>query len=274
MAQAHQTSWCTALLVPLLLSLSAAPGAAHPPAAGPDLERERRMSAEIVDVILEGEPLELRGDDGQTFLGIYTESAEPAARGTVILLHGRGLHPDWANVAHPLRVGLTHHGWNTLSIQLPVLDKNAKYFDYFKIFGAAIPRIEAAIAKAQELSAGRIVIVAHSCGAHMAQHWIHVRGRQALDRMDAFVGIGMGATDFQQPMREPFALDKITAPILDLYAADDFSAVHRLAPRRLAAMRRGGNVKNAQVVVADADHYFTDRGDALLDALSAWLDTL
>ena len=39
----------------------------------------------------------------------------------MIILHGRGYHPDWAEVANPLRVGLAE-GWNTLSLKMPVLD--------------------------------------------------------------------------------------------------------------------------------------------------------
>jgi pimeloyl-ACP methyl ester carboxylesterase len=177
-------------------------------------------------------------------------------------------------VVHPLRVGLAERGWNTLSIQLPVLARDATYNDYLGVFGTAIPRIEAALVEARALAPGPVVLLAHSCGAHMAQHWMLAHDRQALDGLDAYIGIGMGATDYGQPMREPFALDRLRVPVLDLYGETDYPAVRRLAAERLAALRRGGNPKSAQQVVADADHYFTDRSEALLDAVAAWLDTL
>jgi hypothetical protein len=240
----------------------------------PDLAREQRMAAEIVDAILDGEPVEIETEDGLPFLGIYTETAVPSARGTVLILHGRGLHPNWANVVHPLRVGLVEHGWNTLAIQLPVLAKDATYYDYFEIFDDAIPRIEAAIAFARATSGGKLVVLAHSCGTHMAQHWMHARSDTAPAQFDAFVGIGMGAVDIGQTLREPFALDRLSIPVLDIYAELDFPNVQRLAPERRQAMQRGGNAHSAQIVVPEAEHYFVDRGQALLDVVAAWLDSL
>ena len=39
----------------------------------PDIERELRMKAEIVDAIMDGEPIELDADN-HTFMGIFTEA--------------------------------------------------------------------------------------------------------------------------------------------------------------------------------------------------------
>ena len=148
----------------------------------PDLAREQRMAEQISDAIFDGEPIWLKSGNSP-FLGIFTEA--DGARGTVIILHGRGFHPDWTTVVQPLRVGLVEHGWNTLSIQMPVLAKQAKYYDYVEIFPHAIPRIEAAIAHAKERAPqGSVVLLAHSCGSHMAHHWMHQRGEQALQLFD------------------------------------------------------------------------------------------
>ena len=244
------------------------------PGSLPDRAREQRLRDQIVDGLLDGEPIELRTAAGVDFLAIRTNSVTRPARGSVVILHGRGFHPDWADVVHPLRVGLTEHGWDTLSVQLPVLDKAAKYYDYYPVFPAAGERIEAALAAARNLSAGKVVLIAHSCGSHMAQHWMLSNDPETRQPFDAFVGIGMGATDFRQPMRDPFALDRLKVPVLDLYGDDDYPAVHRLADERLAALRVGGNPASVQIVVPHADHYFRDRGEELLKAVSDWLDTL
>jgi len=266
--------WKTAAAVLLACLWVTTVGADQASPGEPYLAREQRMAAEIVDAILDGEPIEIETEDGLSFLGIYTETAVLPVNGTVLILHGRGLHPNWTNVVHPLRVGLVEHGWNTLAIQLPVLTKGATYDDYFEVFDDAIPRIEAAIAFARAASGGTLVVLAHSCGTHMAQHWMHARSDTAPAQFDAFVGIGMGAIDIGQTMREPFALDKLPIPVLDVYAELDFPNVQRLAPVRREAMQRRGNVHSAQVVVPDAEHYFVDRGQALLDVVAAWLDTL
>ena len=238
-------------------------------AGGPDLEREQRMAEQIVDAILDGEPVELTAE-GRAFLGIYTEAEQP--RGSVLVLHGRGFHPDWGEVVQPLRVGLVEHGWNTLSIQLPVLHKQAKYFDYIWLFPHAMPRIEAALDYLAAQGEGPVVIVAHSCGSHMAQHWIREKAEAALKRFDAYVGIGMGATDYRQPMVEPFMLDRMPMPVLDVYGENDYPAVLRMAPERAAMLEKIGNPVSRQVMVPGADHYFTDMNEVLVEVVAEWLD--
>ncbi|OOY56698.1 hypothetical protein BOW16_07255 [Solemya velum gill symbiont] len=239
--------------------------------AASDLEREQRLEDEIVDAILDGDPLDLPRGDGGDFLGIYTETDADKPKGAVIILHGRGYHPDWAYTVQPLRVGLIDYGWNTLSIQLPVLKKEAKYFDYVPIFPEAYPRIESAISYLKEQGNEQIVLIAHSCGAHMANFWLDDVGHENID---AYVGLGMGATDYQQPMVRDFPLDKLKIPVLDLYGEHDYPAVHRYAPLRKMMIEAGGNPKSSQQVLPEADHYFTYRGDELIEAVGNWLDTL
>ena len=103
-------------------------------ASEPDYARETRLANQIVDMILDGDPVWLEAD-AHEFLSIYTEADEP--RAAVLILHGRGFHPDWADAVNPLRVGLVEHGYSTLSLQMPVLDKEAKYYDYVPIFDFA-----------------------------------------------------------------------------------------------------------------------------------------
>ena len=124
-----------------------------------DLEREQRLKDQIIDAIFDGEP-EMLSADGHEFLTIYTEADD--ARGAVIIMHGRGFHPDWADAINPLRVGLVDHGWNTLSIQMPVLEKTAKYYDYVPIFDEAIPRIDAAIDFLRQQGNDKVILIAHS----------------------------------------------------------------------------------------------------------------
>ena len=233
-----------------------------------DIERENRLANEIVDSILDGEPVFLK-DGEHEFLTIYTETDEP--KGAVIIMHGRGFHPDWSDVANPLRVGLAEQGWNTLSIQMPVLHKEAKFYDYLPLMHEAFPRIEASIDYLKEQGNKRIVLIAHSCSVHMSMAWIDA-GR--MRDVDGYVGVGMGAVDYKQPMKKPFPLDRISVPVLDVFGEDEYPAVIKGAPARLAAIRKAGNPKSQQMVVAGANHYFTDQGDALLEAITPWLDNL
>jgi len=238
------------------------------PAYASDLEREKRMADEISEVIFDGEVVMLSGDDHE-FLSIYTE-AESSTR-ALLIIHGRGFHPDWADTVQPLRVGLVDYGWNTLSIQMPVLGKEAKYYDYLPIFDEAIPRIEAGLKYLRAQGNRHIGIVAHSCGVHMSMHYLKQQGNAGLV---AYVGIGMGATDYRQPMSEPFPLESIEVPVLDIYGADDYPAVGRLAPERWRQIQTAGNPLSDQQVINDADHYFTDQGESLVEAVGDWLNQL
>lgn len=233
-----------------------------------DLEREKRLASEIVDSIMDGEPVMLDAD-GTEFLAIYAETDADEPRGAVLVLHGRGYHPNWTDVVYPVRVGLLEHGWNTMSIQLPVLEKDAKYNDYLPLFDESVPRINAALDYLKEQGNDFIVLVAHSCGGHMANRWIRRTGGKGISAM---VTIGMGATDKGQPMQDEFNLDKLEVPVLDVMASDDFNAVKRYAPMRLMQITHASIYKSKQRIVPDANHYFTDRGDALVEVISDWLD--
>ena len=89
-------------------------------ASEPDYAREARLADEIVDVILDGDPVWLASGERE-FLSIYTEADEPGT--AVVILHGRGFHPDWSDTINPLRLGLVERGYSTLSLQMPVLEK-------------------------------------------------------------------------------------------------------------------------------------------------------
>lgn len=242
-----------------------------PVVAASDLGREQRLKDQIVDAILDGDPVDLPRGDGGTFFGIYTETEAEKPSGAVLILHGRGFHPDWPDTIQPLRVGLVDYGWNTLSIQLPVLEKEAKYFDYVAIFPDAYPRIEEAIKYLREQGNEKVVLIAHSCGAHMANHWLDERGDKMID---AYVGLGMGATDYQQPMVRPFPLNRLSVPVLDLYGADEYPAVHRTAPLRYTMMQSAGHPKSMQIILQGSDHYFKEKGNELVEAVGGWLNTL
>ncbi len=77
---------------------------------------------------------------------------------------------------------------------------------------------------------------------------------------DGFVGIGMGATNYRQPMPRPFPLASVRIPVLDIFGADEFPGVLRMAPERKARLVAGGNTGSRQIVVPGANHHF--EGDA------------
>ena len=234
-----------------------------------DLDREQRLADQTVDAILDGDPVTLTAD-GHEFLGIYTQSETDIPLGGAIILHGRGTHPDWSQVAGPLRTALPAHGWATLSLQMPVLEKDASYYDYVPIFHEAIPRIEAGIHYLHDQGIKRIVLIAHSCGVHMSMAWLEQQGDAQIA---AYIGIGMGATDYQQPMRKPFPMDRLQVPFLNVHGSEDYPAVQRTAAGFESIVEQR-NDYSTQVEVPGADHYFGDYEDELVEVIASWLDGL
>ena len=183
---------------------------AQPPAmaGGPDLAREQRLAEQTVDAILDGEPVYLTTSDNTRFLAIEMQADAGPHHGAAIILHGRGMHPDWTQVAAPLRTGLPSHGWSTLSLQMPVLAKDTRYYDYLPAFPAAVPRIEAGIRHLRKQGVKRIVLIAHSCSVHMSMAWVEARGDSGID---SYIVIGRGATDYQQTMPGPVSYTHLRA---------------------------------------------------------------
>ena len=253
-------------------SVSVAENSLAHPTGKPDLEREMRLVAEIEDGIFDGEVIFLDAGNDHEFMAIDMEP-DDEVRGGVILLHGRGYHADWADVINPVRVALAEQGWRTLSLQMPVLEKDAKYYDYVPLFDDGHLRIEAGIAYLKAQGIDNIVLFSHSCGVHMAMDWVRHNGD---DKISAFIGAGMGATDYQQKMAKPFPLDMMKVPVLDIYGSDEFNGVLRMAPERLVAIKKANNPKSSQQIVEGANHYFNTEAQSedLAEAVSAWLGTL
>lgn len=234
------------------------------PALSMDREREHRLGEEMALNLFDGEVVTIDHDGG--VLGAYIEQDDP--KGSVLLLHGRGFHPDWQDVVGPLRVALAEAGWTTLSLQMPVLEADATYYDYLPTFDDADMRIEAGIRFLRERVEGPLVLFAHSCGAHMAMHWIDGSGDSAID---ALAGAGMGATDWGQDLVKPFPIERMQVPILDVLGSEEYERVLALAEER-APLLANGHPASRQRFVEGADHYFKGRNRELGEVVIEWLE--
>jgi len=231
-----------------------------------DVEREQRWVDQTVDMVFDGEPVFLEAD-GHCFLSIYTESETASTQG-MIVLHGTGFHPNWNQVVQPVRVGMTRHGWNTLSIQLPLLEKSAAYEDYVPLYPEVPPRMRAATQYLVEQGVDTIVVVAHSQGATMASYYL----ARAEHDVKAFVAIGMSAQYKQAAINSAESLKVINIPVLDIFGSRDFPTVLETAEARQQASAHNNAYK--QSIVDEAYHFFdnTDHERELLNVMSQWLN--
>jgi pimeloyl-ACP methyl ester carboxylesterase len=247
------------ILFPLLIS---------PSANASDLAREARIAEQIEEAILEGEALRLQAD-GADFLAIHTPATTPETQGGVILLHGMGAHPDWAEVIYPLRVGLPAHGWETLSIQLPIAPGGAPGKAYHALIPAAGPRILAAIEFFKnERQNTNLVLVGHSLGARMGLEFLAAEAAQEI-RAFATVGLSVPEATSENPVLD--AIGKLQLPVFDLYGSRDLPAVTQSAKLRRKAALEAGLQDFRQEEVAGADHFFRGLDEALVLRLKAWL---
>lgn len=260
--------WRTTAWILLLSALGLSPGLNS--AWGFDLAKENRMKEQIIDFIMDGEAVMLNAGQ-HAFLSIFMETEAEQAKGAVIIMHGRGYHPNWPELVYPLRTGLTEYGWHTLSIQMPVLDNASSFYDYLKIVPEAFPRFEAALDFLRQQSIENIVLVSHSCSVHMSLPWLLKNPQQ---KIAAYIGIGMGSTDVGQPMLKAFELEKISIPVLDIRGEFDTPSVISFSADRWTRIQQAGHKKSAQRVIAKADHYFTAQGEALTKEVADWLNNL
>ena len=230
-----------------------------------DLAKEKRWADQVVDAIIDGDAVYL--NDGKSdFLAIYTEAEEDKGR-AVIVMHGTGIHPDWSQVVQPLRVGLTEHNWNTLSIQMPILHNEAEYHEYVPLYAEVPARIEAAIAYLKESGAEEIMLLGHSQGSAMTAYYLARNKTEAK----GFVMIGMGPFDGDDTTNSNKALEKISLPVFDLYGSEDLEEILVNADARAAAAKKAGNKNYTQKKIA-GNHFFDGQEDVLVETVAEWLE--
>lgn len=245
--------WCLLLLLLQAVNLQAS-----------NVDKEQRWADQIVDSLMDGDALWLTTDDHK-FLSIFTPADNGSTENALIVIHGTGVHPNWGQVIQPIRVEMTTRGWNTLSIQMPVLANDAVHEEYAKLFPEVSPRIEAALEYLKSYGSKKIVLVAHSLGSAMSAYYLAGNSDEAIN---GFIAIGMsGGARFPELVK----LESVKVPILDLFGSDDLPLVLESRLSKKAAVQSGGNLEFQQREIEGANHFFDDKNDELIDAVSDWL---
>jgi pimeloyl-ACP methyl ester carboxylesterase len=258
-----------AVWVGLALVLTAVSGV-RADEAKPDYAKEQRWAEQIVDFLIDGDPVWLQANRHK-FLGIYTEAYTNKRLGAVILIHGGGVHPDWQQVMKPLRTALPGQGWATLAIQMPVLPNGTDERAYVPLFKYVPARIDAAVRFLRKHNVNNIVLLGHSLGASMASDYL---AHSQQPGIRAFVGIGMKGI----PQPNEFAvldnaksLVRINIPVLDIYGSNSNEEVIGSVHRRAFALKSVGAAHSRQVYIKNADHYFEGHEKQLDAVINDWL---
>jgi pimeloyl-ACP methyl ester carboxylesterase len=221
-----------------------------------DYEREKRWADEIVPTLMVGDAVWLQQKNGHRFLGLYVEVKN--AKGTAIIAHGRGWSPDF-ELYGTLRTRLADLGYNTLSIQLPVLPSTAILGLYVPLYPDARERFQLAIDFLKSKGHRNIAIVSHSLGATMANQYL-IRTEDDSVRAWVFVGIIQG-------LEEMF---RIKIPVLDVFGSEDWTVTVWGAPERAKQLSK--DPRSGQVMVPGATHFFEGREEELVKIVAGFLD--
>jgi len=235
-----------------------------------DMGKEKRWASQIVDDLIDGEAVWLEVD-GHKFLGIYT-AAKGKSKGGVLLGHGTGAHPNWAQVIYPLRVRLAEQGWDTLSIQLPILANDAKMEEYIPLQPEASKRYAAGVDFLKSKGDKSITMIGHSSGALYLVEYLAKNYGPTVDPAVAGAVV-VGVTSRDDPARNTLdELTKIKIRILDIYGdVDEEPGVVEMAPRRLAQAKKAPNPDYKQVQIKGSNHFHDGNEDKLTKIVLDWM---
>lgn len=203
-----------------------------------------------------------------TFSAIFTPASRRPEHGAVLLLHGAGLHPNWPDIIMPLRTRLPDKGWATLSIQMPILERDAAITAYYSLFTEAAERISAGIGYLRNKELENVALVGHSLGALMALSYL--AGREESGAFTV-VTIGLIINQESASFDGLKLLEKVALPILDIYGGIDLPGVVKSAKMRRIAALRGKTAGYRQVVVPGANHVFSNLNPTLTSQVAGWI---
>jgi predicted esterase len=230
-----------------------------------DEKREADFADSINKTLSMGKAVWLESE-GKKFLGLYTETEKVSGKGTVIILHDMGGHPNQQQLIYGLRVFLPEHNWATLALQMPLRETGAGQEDYYALFPEAAARIQAGIGYAKSNGAENIVVVGYGLGGLMG---IYALSEQAAD-IKALVTISLPVPATENKTAQTLELiKKIKIPILDIYGALDVADVTESARDRRLAAKENANYR--QIKINDEGHAYLHDEGLLVKRIYSWL---
>ena len=232
----------------------------------PSKVREENINNQIIEYIFDADVIKISSRIENNFNLISNQNNE--SKYSILLLHGRGLYPTEPNVIDPLRISFVEEGIDTYSLQLPVLDKGESYNEYKQIFKYSDARITSAI---NFIEPKKLIIVAHSCGAHMLISWAK---QNNIKNLAGFILIGAGAVDKNQKMVDGLDYSIINIPILNIYGEYDHGSVKNHATIFNDVVRDKNDSVSKNIEIKGSDHNHLNESNLLVDIVNSWLKSL
>lgn len=240
------------LIIAIMLFASCA--AAHAQSRS-DAAREKRWAEQVLASLVVGDAVYLEAR-GARFLALHAAAAKP--RGTVLLAHGPGLHPDHG-ITGELRMHLADRGYTTLSLQMPLLGAEDEGGPaYRELFPEAAERIAAGVAFLRERGAKRIAIVSHAMGSAMAHEYLR---RNRDGPVSAWAALSFYGVFEAMPF-----------PVFDLYGSNDYRGIRWPAGERKRVLEKVPGSR--QLAAPDGGRFLAGGEQTVLREVAAFLDAV
>ena len=235
-------------------------------ASASDSKREADFADEIAKTHALGKLLWLEAK-GKKFLGLYTETEKRINKGTIIILHDMGGHPNQLRLIKSLRTFLPQHHWSTLSLQMPLWEMDATEAEYYVLFPEAAARIKAGVDYLKAHNNETLILVGYGLGAMMA---VYALSQQTPD-ITAVALVSLAAPGNPNPQAQMLEfIQKITIPMLDIYAERDQAAVVAAARDKRVAAKK--NPAYQQIKISDEDHLFQHDEGLVVKRIYSWIE--
>ena len=232
----------------------------------PNKQREDSINNQIIEYLFDADISKLSSSLEDNYNLVMNKN--DSSQYSVLLLHGRGLYPTEPNVMEPLRTAFIDQEISTFSLQLPVLEKGKSYYDYKNIFKYSDERITSAI---NFIQSHELIIIAHSCGAHMLFSWIN---NNNIQNISGLILIGAGAVDVDQVMLDKQDYNIINIPILNIYGENDHGSVKNHSMLFGKEIKRKDDISSKNIEIRNSGHNYLDQGDSLVNIVNSWLKSL
>ncbi|SHE20956.1 DUF3530 family protein [methanotrophic endosymbiont of Bathymodiolus puteoserpentis (Logatchev)] len=217
-----------------------------------DAAREAQYAREISAGNARDEVIWL-GEPNKRFLVLYRESEKSGFKGTAILLHHMGGHPDSDPLIYTLRRELAKHNWATFALQMPLREIGAPAVDYYSLFPEAKQRINEATRHLADHGAESIVLIGHQLGALMA---LYAQANEPMPEIKALVTIGLNAPETDNKNAQTFELIKqLRIPFYDIYGEQDAEDVVYSARERRISARNNKQYRQFQLNRASSPYW-------------------
>lgn len=252
---------------------------------------EEQISYDLQQSKDKGEIIWLESDNQLKTIALFKEAQGIETLGSILILADLNNPPNWSHIIQPLRKDLAIYGWNTLSILMPIKEKNVLIPQLENIYKIAENRIKSAIDYLTKNHNPNIIIIGRRHSANIAIKYL-ADNKEESDRITAFVSI----SSFDSPwINSSQIIKNMPIPYLDVYAQNDTTEVIKAVPKRLIAARfagqkikkepkldlsakvqqlaknKTGNLHFRQAEINGASSNFAQQYDALLKTIRGWL---